>query len=117
MSKKSMYLAKATCILCVLLFAVNWTGPIVHGICGILLTVISVSHLWRRRRGLYHARTGLRVVDWLLTIALVVMFVSGLLLHPIGDSPGMLIAHKLSGVLFVVFVIAHGGQHMRKRSK
>lgn len=117
MSKKSMYLAKATCILCVLLFAVKWTGPIVHVICGILLTVISVNHLWRRRRGLCHARKGLRVVDWVLTVSLVVMFVSGLLLHPMRDSLGMLIAHKLSSVLFVVFVIAHGVQHMRKRSK
>lgn len=115
MSKKNIYLAIITGVLCVLLLAVKVTGPAVHVICGILLTILSAKHLFKRIRVLSHMSNGIQIVDWILTIALVIMFLSGLLLHPMGDIMWIKMAHKLSSVIFIVFVIVHSVQHVRKR--
>lgn len=117
MSKKNIYLAVVTGILCALLFAIKVTGPAVHVISGILLTVVSVKHLWKRMRALSYMQRGIQIVDWGLMISLVVMFLSGMFLHPMEGILWMKIIHKISSVLFVVFVIVHGVQHIKKNAK
>ena len=37
-------------ILCIVLFAIKATGPVMHIVAGVMLTVVSVSHLWSRIR-------------------------------------------------------------------
>ena len=117
MSKKNIYLAIVTGILCVLLLAIKLTGPRVHVIGGGLLTVICVKHLWRRMRVLNHMRREVQIVDWVLLVALIAMFLSGILLHPMGDILWIKVVHKLSSVLFIVFVIVHSVQHIKKIAK
>ncbi len=117
MSRKNSNLAVATGILCVLLFAIKVTGPAVHVICGILLTVVSVKHLWKRMRVLSYVKRGVQIVDWILLIALIVMFLSGIMLHPMGDLLWVKIIHKSSSLLFIVLVIVHGVQHIKRNEK
>lgn len=96
------------------LVAVKVTGPVVHVICGILLTILVAEHLFKRICVLSHMRKGIQLVDWVLIITLAIMFLSGMLLHPMGDIMWMKLAHKLSSVIFMVFVIVHSVQHVKR---
>lgn len=56
-----------------------------------------------------------KVTNWILLITLIIVFVSGGLIRPMGDSMMMLAVHKLSAVIFVVFNIVHILQHRKRK--
>lgn len=57
-----------------------------------------------------------RLVDRMILIALAVMVLSGILLHPLQGLLAIKILHKISSVFLVVGVIVHVAQH-RKEGK
>lgn len=58
-------------------------------------------------------RMSVRVVDRLLLVVLMIVFVSGILLHPFSEMLAVKMIHKLSSVLLVIGVIVHMVQHKR----
>lgn len=57
------------------------------------------------------------ITNWILFITLVIVFVSGILIRPMGDSMVILIVHKLSAVIFVIGSIVHILQHKKRKGK
>lgn len=97
--------------LCVLLFLQRLTGEIWHAVLGMLLVIVAVMHLCKQKgKHKYRARP-IQAVDWALIALLVILFVTGILLHPLHGLLALKLIHKLSAVLFVLGVIAHMVQH------
>lgn len=115
--KQHLIMAIFILVLCVLLFLQRLTGGIWHAVLGILLTVIVVVHLCRQNRRMKHGPPSVRVVDWALIALLAVLFVSGMLLHPLRDALALKIIHKLSAVLFVAGILVHIVQHRKSIQK
>lgn len=55
-----------------------------------------------------------RIVDWVLMASLIILLVTGMLLHPMQGVLALKILHKLAAVLFVLGVIGHILQHRRR---
>lgn len=117
MKKSERLLMIITLVLCVLLFAERLTGGILHAVCGILLAVIVGRHTYVEFRKMKYKKSAVRVVDWVLVAALAVLIVTGILLHPLQGVLAVKILHKLAAVVFVLGLIAHVVQHIRKRNK
>lgn len=60
-------------------------------------------------------RNRMKLINLLLTISLILVVVSGSLLHGMGASMALGITHGLSGYAFAIFAVIHLLQH-RKRS-
>lgn len=98
--------------LCVLLFAVRLTGAKWHVVLGVILTCLMVKHTCKRWARLRKQKLALQVVDQMLLISLIVMFVSGMLIHPMHGMLIVKLLHKLSAVVFVLAMVGHVCQHM-----
>lgn len=105
----------ATIVLCVLLFAVRLTGPIWHAVLGVILTVAMVAHLCKQMIKMKYQKPEIRLVDQVLLAALIVMFVTGMLMHPLHGMFVVKLLHKLSAVLFVLCTVGHVAQHRARR--
>lgn len=100
-----------TLVLCVLLFIKRVTGEVLHSVLGLVLLIMVVVHVYRQIAKLNHRKVSIRCVDWILMVALAVVIVTGVLLHPLQGMLVLKILHKLSAVIFVIGVIAHMVQH------
>lgn len=98
-------------ILCVLLFLEHLTGPIWHVVFGILLIIMTVGHLCRQMVKLRYQKPSVRLVDQVLLVSLTVLFVTGMLLHPLQGVLVVKILHKLAAIVFVLGIIGHVVQH------
>lgn len=58
-----------------------------------------------------------RLVNMLLTIALAVAFLSGILLKVFQEEPIFQILHKISAVILLVGAMVHVGQHKKRGNK
>lgn len=110
-----LFLSVITLILCVLLFLQRLTGGIWHAVLGIILIIISIVHLCRQNAKLKHRTRAIQIIDWALIALLAILFITGMLLHPMHGVLALKIIHKLSAVLFVLGIIAHMIQHKKKR--
>lgn len=108
-----LFLAIITLVLCVLLFLQRLTGGIWHAVLGILLIIVAAIHLCKQNAKLKKRSKAIQVIDWALIALLVILFVSGMLLHPLHELLVLKIIHKVSAVLFVLGVIAHIVQHVK----
>ena len=115
-TREKIFLA-VTIVLCVLLFAVRLTGPIGHVLLGVALTIAMVAHLLKQRRKMRYQKPAIRLVDQVLLAALIVMFVSGMLIHPLHGMFVVKLLHKLSAVLFVLCTFGHVAQHRARRKQ
>ena len=106
-----------TNVLCVLLFAVRLTGALGHVVLGVVLTIAMVAHLMKQRRKMKYQKPAIRLVDQVLLAALIVMFVTGMLIHPLHGMFIVKLLHKLSAVLFVLCTFGHVAQHRARRKK
>ncbi|MBO5158611.1 MAG: hypothetical protein J6B94_03335 [Lachnospiraceae bacterium] len=59
-------------------------------------------------------RTAIKIVNWIMMAALIIVVVSGTLLHGMGASMWMGITHGLSGYVLLICAIIHFIQHRRK---
>lgn len=109
-----LFLTLTILALCVLLFLERLTGGIWHAVLGILLLIVATVHLCRQNAKLKHRTRSIQVIDWALIALLAILFLTGLLLHPLHDILALKIIHKLSAVLFVLGVIAHIVQHKKQ---
>lgn len=100
-----------TLILCGVLFAERLTGQIWHAVIGVLLIVVIGGHICKQYARMKYQKKSIRIVDGMLMGALVVLFVTGMLLHPMQGVLALEILHKLSAVVFVLGIIAHIVQH------
>lgn len=107
----------ATMVLCVLLFAVRLTGPLLHVVLGILLTVIMCIHIRKQFVKMKYQKPAIRLVDQVLFAALAIMFISGMLMHPLQEVVLVKLLHKLSAVLFILCMIGHAAQHRARRCR
>lgn len=112
-----IFLGIITLALCILLFLQRITGGIWHTVFGILLIIAAVIHLCRQNAKLKHRARSIQIIDWALIALLAILFLSGLLLHPLNGIPALKIIHKLSAVLFVLGVTAHVIQHRKSMKK
>lgn len=99
--------AGITSLLCLLLFCKRLTGEVCHVILGMLLSIMIVVHVGRHMRKLKYKKTSVQMVDRMLFFAFTVVFVSGILLHPLQGAFLILILHKISSVVLVLGTIAH----------
>lgn len=104
-------------VLCVLLFAVKWTGGVWHAVFGILLTVLMVGHMCKQYVKMKYRKTSVQAVDQVMMAALIVMFGTGMLIHPLQDVFLILMLHKLSAIVFVLATIGHVLQHRAESSR
>lgn len=116
MKRNEKLLMVITLVLCILLFAQRLTGDILHAVFGVLLAVIVGRHTYLEFRKMKYKKSAVRIVDCVLLAALAVLIVTGILLHPLQGVLAVKILHKLSAVVFVLGLIAHVVQHVRKRS-
>ncbi|MGN0245174.1 MAG: hypothetical protein ACI4DK_04295 [Lachnospiraceae bacterium] len=101
----------AMLLLCLLLFLKWLTGEVCHIILGILLLGMSAMHIGKHIGKLKHKKKSVQIVDVWILIALSVVIVSGVLLHPLQGMLIILMLHKISSVCFVVEMIVHVLQH------
>lgn len=104
-------------ILCILLFAVRLTGAKWHVALGVILTCMMVKHTCSRWAKVRKQKQALQVVDQILLISLLVMFVSGMLIHPLHGMIIVKLLHKLSSVVFVLAMVGHVLQHMPAKKR
>lgn len=115
--KQQILFGIVTLILCVLLFLQRLTGGIWHAVLGVLLIILMVVHFCRENAKLKHRKASIRITDWALIVLLAVLFLSGILLHPLHDVLALKIIHKLSAVLFVLGILAHMVQHGKSQKR
>lgn len=68
-----------------------------------------------RKREWLCQKASVRFVDRILLAALVVVFFSGILLHPLQQVFAIKMIHKVSSVILVIGVIVHIIQHRKRR--
>lgn len=107
-------LMAATLVLCILLFAERLTGEVLHAVCGLLLAIIVIRHMYVEFRKMKYRKTAIQIVDWVLLAAIIILILSGILLHPMHEVLILKILHKLAAVVFVIGLIAHVVQHVKK---
>lgn len=56
-----------------------------------------------------------QVINVLLMVVLIIAFASGVMLCIMKDSMAMMMVHKFSAVLFVIFCIIHMLQHRKRK--
>lgn len=112
--KKEMSFVAITTLLCLALFLQRMTGEIWHVILGVLFIIVIIVHICRQIGRLKHMNSSIRLVDWMLLADLAVVFLSGILLHPLQGVFAIKILHKLSSVLLVIGMIVHVVQHKKK---
>lgn len=112
--KKEIWFIVFTLVLCVLLFAERLTGNTIHSILGLIVVVVMDVHLFMQLKKLKHKKQQIQAVDWLLVASVEILFVTGILLHPMREVLALKIVHKLAAVLFVIGIIVHIIQHRRK---
>lgn len=119
MNRKNQQIAFGiiTLVLCVLLFLQRLTGGIWHAVLGIALIILMIVHLCRENAKLKYRKAAVRIIDWALIVLLAVLFISGILLHPLQDVLALKIIHKLSAVLFVLGILAHMVQHLKTKKR
>lgn len=112
--KKEIIFGIVTVILCALLFAERLTGDVTHAVLGLALLVLMAVHMCRQQKKLKYKKQQIQWLDWALAADLAVLFVTGMLLHPMHGALALKIIHKLAAVLFVLGIIGHILQHRRK---
>lgn len=105
----------AALILCILLFAERLTGGIWHALLGLALLVLSGGHIWVHRKKMKYREMMIKVIDWFEIIMLILLIVTGILLHPLQGVMFVKIVHKLAAVLFLIGMLWHMWQHRAKR--
>lgn len=108
---KEIMMLVVTLVLCGLLFAERLTGDIWHAVIGVLLIVALTVHICRQSAKIKYQKNGARIVDQVLIGAMIVLFATGMLLHPLQNVLILKILHKLSAVVFVLGIIGHVLQH------
>lgn len=103
-----------TLILCALLFAERLTGEICHAVIGVLLVVVVGGHMCAQMAKMQYQKKSVRLMDQILIAALLILFVTGILMHPLQGILVLKILHKLSAVVFVLGIIGHIIQHRRE---
>lgn len=114
MNKKNMFMA-ITLVLCVLLFLQPLTGEIFHAVLGVFFLIVVGGHVCMKFGKMKYKKRSIQVVDWVIMIALVVLAVSGILIHPLGGMLAVKILHKLSAVIFVLGMIVHMIQYRKMK--
>lgn len=112
---KQVLLMVITLVLCVLLFLQPLTGEIWHAVFGILLLFLFCGHMYKHSKKLKYRSKRNQVVDWIMIAALAVVIISGILLHPLHGLLAVKIVHKLSALIFVLGILVHAVQNLRKK--
>ncbi len=113
MKKKEKLFMAVALLFCVLLFLQRLTGEIGHAVFGILLTILVIVHMCRQIMKMKHKKMWVQIADWVLMAALVVLFLTGMLLHPLQGMLIIKILHKLAAVIFVLGMLVHILQHRK----
>lgn len=114
--KKEKLFLIITLVLCLVLFLKWLTGEIGHILLGMFLIILLVVHICKKFGKIKYMNQSVRLVDWGLMAALAVVFVTGMLLHPLHGMMVIKILHKLFSVLLAVGMIVHVVQHRDRKS-
>lgn len=99
------------------LFCVKWTGPGLHAVLGMVLSIMMAVHFSRKRRCMYAVPERMSVINGLLLAALAAMFFSGIWIHVFPELLWLKIVHKLSGTVFIIGMTGHILQHRKLRKE
>lgn len=113
--KKENGLRAAVSVLCILLFGVKLTGGAWHAVFGTALAIICVGHICVHYVKMKRSEKKIRVVNKLQFFSLSVLFLSGVLMHPLGEALAVKMIHKLSAVIFILAMLGHVRMHKAKR--
>lgn len=114
--KKDILFLITTVLLCLLLFGVKLTGTGIHTIFGFLLIIITLFHVYKNRHRIKYMAKNIKWIDGILIGSVVVMFVSGMVMH-FGEMKALTGVHALAGVAFCVCVLIHVAQHRIRRKE
>lgn len=106
-----------TIVLLLLLFCVKVTGEVIHVLVGLAFTGIMIDHMIKQGKKLRYVPRKYRIVDMVLIISLVLICLSGIILHPLKDVLLIKIIHKLSSATLCIALICHVVQHKKKGNK
>ncbi len=98
-------------VLCGVLFAERLTGEIRHAVLGMFLIGVAAVHICRHYAKTKYQKSGIQLVNQVMLSALLVLFVTGMLLHPLQGVLVLKLLHKLSAVLLILGMIGHVIQH------
>lgn len=117
MKRKEKIFMAVTLVFCVLLFLQRLTGEIGHAVLGILLMILVIVHMCRQITKMKHKKMSVQMADWVLMVALAVLFLTGMLLHPLQGALIIKLLHKLAAVIFVLGILVHIAQHRKVQQK
>lgn len=109
--RKTWYFTLGTILLFLLLFCVRITGAAIHCILGGILVVISLVHFLGQKKKVPYMQKGMKLLDISLTLVMLLLIVSGVLVHIFSGIFLWKIVHKVSSVLFLLGIILHLWQH------
>lgn len=115
--KKERVFLIVTLLFCAVLFAERLTGEIWHAVIGVLLTVLVVGHVGKQIAKMRYRSLAIRIIDEVLLVALFVIFLTGMLMHPLQGVLAVKILHKLSSAVFVLGTFGHVLQHRTDGAK
>lgn len=106
--------AGITSLPCVLLLCKRLTGEVCHVILGVLFMCMTAVHVGRHMRKIQYKKPAVQMVDRILLFAVTVVFVTGILIHPLQEVFLIMLLHKISSVVLVLGTIAHVLQHRKE---
>ncbi|MGN0394323.1 MAG: hypothetical protein ACI4EF_03075 [Coprococcus sp.] len=111
--KKGKAFVMVTLLLCILLIFKRLTGEKIHMILGFIFLGITILHVCRHICKLKHKKISVKLTDWIMMIALLIVLISGVLLHPFKGIFVIKVIHKISSLFFILGMIVHVIQHKK----
>ena len=102
-------------LLYIALCCVKLTGGLVHVLLGAVFLIVMVVHMVGNKKRMKYVPKPIKIVDWVMLIAMITVVISGVVLHPMKEIMLVLILHKLSSVVLAITCVIHVVQHRKKK--
>ena len=116
MNTKYLLMTTISIIICAVLFCVKLTGEAIHSILGLLFIIGLFVHFATKWNHMIKMPAKIKVIDSMAMVSLVMILLTGVLIHPTYKALYVIAAHGIFSILFVVFCIIHVIQHFRRNS-
>lgn len=117
MSKKVTLMSVICVLVCVLLFCEKFTGEALHSILGLIFGIGLFVHILSKKDRIMKLPMKMRTADIVAAISLIVILVSGILMHPMGKPVYLLLLHSIFSIVLVISCVIHVKQHCKSTGK
>ncbi len=116
MNTKYLLMTITSFIICAVLFCVKITGEAVHSILGLLFIIGLFIHFAAKWNHMIKMPSKIKVIDTMALLSLIMILLTGVMMHPTNKALYVIAAHGIFSILFVVVCIIHVIQHIRRNS-